>query len=138
PVSRGGECLGVDQCWMLPGIELTFVRNPTGVNRVRQQPIDVSARERFAAALGAVRCRAALRPEPQAIGLFLDPAHAAELAIKGEDAAHGLRLGRVDDKRAFARVIAERYVAAREPAVVVVGSGQYPTLVTLAADVGLA
>src|SRR4029077_18594221 len=34
PVPHGGQGLGVDQCSMLPGIELTFVRNPTGVNRV--------------------------------------------------------------------------------------------------------
>src|SRR5438093_2410878 len=117
PVPRGGPGLGVDQRWMLPGVELALVCNLTDVDRVREQLIEVPPRERLAASLGAVRCRAALRPEPQAIGLFLDPAHAAELAITGEDAAHGLRLGRVDDKR----VIAERYVAAHPHALLLRG-----------------
>src|ERR1700730_16574751 len=69
----------------------------------------MSAREGSAAALGAARRCAALCAEPEAVGLLLDPAHAAELTIKGEDATHGLRLGRVDDKRALARVVAERH-----------------------------
>src|SRR5882762_6762649 len=97
---------------MLSGVELALVRNLTDVNRVRQQVVDMSAREGFAAALDAARHRAALGAEPQAVGLSLDPAHAAELTIKGEDATHGLGLGRVDDERALARVVAERHNAA--------------------------
>src|SRR5438046_438707 len=93
-ILNDGPGLGVDQRRMLPGVELALVRNPTDVNRVGEQPVDVSARERFAAALGAARSRAALCAEPEAVSLPLDAAHAAELAIKGEDAAHGLRLGR--------------------------------------------
>src|SRR6202045_2322281 len=95
---------------MLSGVELALVRDLTDVNRVRQEVVDMSARKGFAAALDAARRRAALRAEPQAIGLLLDPAHAAELVIKGEDATHGLRLDGVDDERAFARVVAERHV----------------------------
>jgi hypothetical protein len=37
------------------------MRNPTGINRVREQSVDVSARKRFPAALGAIRRCAALR-----------------------------------------------------------------------------
>src|SRR6266852_5287074 len=40
---------------------------------------------------------------PQAVGLLLDPAHSAELTIKGEDTAHHLGLGRVDDGAARSR-----------------------------------
>src|SRR5256886_17651769 len=97
---------------MLSGVELALVRNLTDVDGVRQQMVDVSAREGSAAALGAARRRAALCAEPQAVGLLLDPAHAAQLTIKGEDATHGLGLGRVDDERSLARVVAERRVTA--------------------------
>src|SRR4029077_1852971 len=40
--------------------------------------------------------RAALRAEPEAVDLFLDPAHTAELNVKGEDALHDLGLVRAD------------------------------------------
>jgi len=40
-VLHGGPCVGVDQSRMLSGIEPAFVGNLTGVNRVREQPIDV-------------------------------------------------------------------------------------------------
>src|SRR2546427_8205393 len=90
PVPNGGPSLGVDQRRMLSGVELALVCNLTDVDRVGEQPVDVPAREGFAAALGAACRRAALGPEPEAVGLLLDPAHAAEFAIKGEDAAHGL------------------------------------------------
>src|SRR3984893_12072257 len=69
----------------------------------------------------ASRHRAALGAEPQAVGLSLDPAHAAELTIKGEDATHGLRLGRVDDERALARVVAERHITAHPHALLLRG-----------------
>src|SRR5271166_5494174 len=69
-------------------------------------------REGSAATLGAIRRRAALGTEPEAVSLLLDPAHAAELPIKREDMAHGLGLGGIDDKRALARVIAQRHIAA--------------------------
>ena len=70
----------------------------------------VPARERFAAALGTIRRRAAFCPQPEAVGLLLDPAHAAKLAIEGKDMAHGLSLDRVDDQRALGRIMAERHV----------------------------
>jgi hypothetical protein len=81
----------------------------------------VPAREGFAATLYAARRCATLCAEPEAVGLLLDPAHAAELTIKGEDAAHGLGLGRVDDERAFVRVVAERHVAAHPHALLLRG-----------------
>src|ERR1700736_3354568 len=68
----------------------------------------MTAREGFAAALGAIRCRAAFRPKSETV----DPAHAAELTIESKDAAHGLALGRVDDERALACIIAQRHIAA--------------------------
>ena len=72
----------------------------------------MTAREGFAAALGALRRYAVFRPKSEAVCLLLDPAHAAELTIESEDAAHRLGLGGVDDERARARVIAERHIAA--------------------------
>jgi hypothetical protein len=45
------------------------MRNPTGINRVREQSVDVSARKWFPAALGAIRRCAALRPQPEPVGL---------------------------------------------------------------------
>src|SRR6201988_1614927 len=72
----------------------------------------MNAREGFAAALGAIRCRAAFRAKPETVGLLLDPAHAAEFPIESEDAAYRLGLGRVDDERALAGIVAERRIAA--------------------------
>src|SRR5439155_17377139 len=92
-IPHGGPGLGVDQRQMLSGVELTLVRNLTDVNWVREQVVDVPAREGFAAAHDPARHRAALGSEPEAVGLLLDPAHAAELDVKGDDAAHGLGLG---------------------------------------------
>src|SRR5712675_1962647 len=89
-IPNGGPGLGIDQRRMLSGVELALVRNLTDVDGVRQQMVDVSAREGSAAALGAIRRRAALCSEPEAVGLLLDPADAAELAVKGEEAPHGL------------------------------------------------
>src|SRR5277367_4017312 len=93
-------------------MELTLVRYLAGVNWVRQQCVEMTAREGFAAALGAIRRCAAFRPKSEAIGLLLNPAHAAELTIESEDTADGLGLGRVDDERAFVGVIAQRHIAA--------------------------
>src|SRR5271167_579144 len=108
---NSGPGLIIDQRRMLARIEPTLVRNPTGVDRVCEQPIKMPTRERFAAALGAIRRCAAFRPQSETVGLLLDPAHAAELAIESEDAAHRLGLGRVDDERALARVITQRHIA---------------------------
>ena len=85
-----------DQRRMLAGIELTFVRHLAGVDRVREQCVEMTAREGFAAALGAIRRCAAFRAKPETVGRLLDPAHAAELTIESEDAAYRLGLGRVD------------------------------------------
>src|SRR5271163_4153568 len=93
-------------------MELTLVRYLAGVNCVREQCVEMTAREGFAAALGAIRRCAAFRPRSEAVGLLLDPAHAAELTIENEDAAHRLGLGRVDDERALVGVIAKRHIAA--------------------------
>src|SRR6478672_13375966 len=95
-VPNSGPALIVDQGRLLTGVEFTLVSYLAGVNWVREQCVEMTAREGFAAALSAIRCRAPLRLKPEAIGLRLDPAHAAELTIEREDAAHGLGLGRVD------------------------------------------
>src|SRR5271155_3559705 len=78
-------------------------------------------REGSAAALGAIRRRAAFCPQPEPVGLVFDLAHAAEIAIESEDATHCLGLGRVDDERAFAPVIAERQIAAHPHALLLRG-----------------
>src|SRR5215831_12325228 len=112
PVANRGPGLVIDQCRMLARIELTLMRNPTSVNRVRQYSVEVSAREGCAAALDAIRRRAVLRPETEPVSFVLDPAHAAELTIERKDAADGLGLGRIDDKHPLADTVAERRVAA--------------------------
>src|SRR5215471_17890852 len=99
--------LGVDQRLVLAGVELTLVGNLPGVDRVGEQPVEVAAREGFAAALGAVPCCATLCSQAEAIGLILDPAHASELAIKPENTPDSLGLGRVDGEGPLARVIAQ-------------------------------
>src|SRR2546421_775604 len=111
-VPNSGPALIVDQGRLLTGVEFTLVSYVAGVNWVREQCVEMTAREGFAAALGAIRCRAAFRPKPETVGLLLDPAHAAELTIESEDTAHGLGLGRVDDERALVGVIAQRHIAA--------------------------
>src|SRR5712691_11117333 len=110
PVPNSGPALIVDQGRLLTGVEFTLVSYVAGVNWVREQCVEMTAREGFAAALGAIRCRAAFRPKPETVGRLLDPAHAAELPIESEDAAHGL--GRVDDERALVGVKAQRHIAA--------------------------
>ena len=111
-VPNSGPALIVDQGRLQAGVELTLVRYLAGVNWVRKQRVEMTAREGFAAALGASRRCPAFRPKPETVGRLLDPAHTAELTIESEDAAHRLGLGRVDDERALACVIAERHVAA--------------------------
>ena len=110
-VPNSGPALIVDQRRLLAGKELTPVRNPTGVDRVREQCVEMPAREQFTAALGAILRPGVFCSEPETVSRLLDPAHAAELTIESEDTAHGLGLGRVDDERAFARVIAQRHIA---------------------------
>ena len=87
-VLHGGPGLRIDQSGMLSGVELAFVGNPTSVNRVREQPVDVPARKRLAATLDAVCCHAALCAQSELIGRLLDPAHAAEFQIQRENTAH--------------------------------------------------
>src|SRR3954447_8308474 len=111
-VPNGGPALIVDQGRLLAGVEFALVRYVAGVNWVREQCVEMTAREGFAAALGAIRCRAAFRPKPETVDLLLDPAHAAEFTMESEDAAYRLGLGRVDDERALAGVIAQRHIAA--------------------------
>src|SRR5712671_1097956 len=111
-VPDSGPALIVDQRRLLAGVESTPVRYLAGVNWVRQQCVEMAAREGFAAALGAIGRCAAFRPKPETVGLLLDPAHAAELTIESEDTAHRLGLGRVDDERALVGVIAQRHIAA--------------------------
>src|SRR6202040_1142223 len=111
-VPNGSPALIVDQGRLLTAVEFTLVSYVAGVNRVREQCVEMTAREGFAAALGAIRCRAAFRPKPETVGRLLDPAHAAELTIESEDAAYRLGLGRVDDERALVGVIAQRHIAA--------------------------
>src|SRR6202045_1898823 len=111
-VPNNGPALIVDQGRLLTGVEFTLVSYVAGVNWVREQCVEMTAREGFAAALGAIRRRAAFRSKPETVGLLLDPGHAAELTIESEDAAHRLGLGRFDDERALARVIAHPHIAA--------------------------
>src|SRR5438552_15647003 len=114
-VPNSGPALIVDQGRLLTGVEFTLVSYVAGVNWVREQCVEMTAREGFAAALGAIRCRAAFRPKPETVGLLLDPAHAAEFMIESEDAAHGLGLGWVADERELARFIAQWHMAAHPP-----------------------
>src|SRR5262249_15669483 len=106
PIANDGPGLIVNQRRMLPLEELALVRNLPGVDRVWEQVADVPARDRFAAARGAIRRHAALCLQPEAVGLLPDPMHAAKLTIKGEDTANGLGLDKVDDQRALARIVA--------------------------------
>src|SRR5262249_27269987 len=84
----------------------------TGVDRVGEQLVDMSTGERPATTLGAVCCRAAHRPQSEAVGLLLDPAHAAEMAIERKQGTHGLGLGRRDGEPSIAHVIAQGYQTA--------------------------
>jgi hypothetical protein len=111
-VPNNGPGRIIDQRRLLARVELTLVHYLAGVNWVREQCIEMTAREGLAAALGAIRRYPAFRPKPETVGLLLDPTHAAELTIESEDAAHGLGLGRVDDECPLVGVIAPRHVAA--------------------------
>src|SRR2546421_9063856 len=105
-VPNSGLALIVDHGRLLTGVEFTVVRYVAGVNWVREQCVEMTAREGLAAALGTIRRCAAFRPKPETVGLLLDPTHAGELTIQSEDAAHRLGLDRVDHECALARVIA--------------------------------
>ena len=58
-VPNRSPALIVDQGRLLTGVEFTLVSYVAGVNWVREQCVEMTAREEFAAALGAIRCRAA-------------------------------------------------------------------------------
>src|SRR5437868_14129253 len=88
-VPNSGPALIVDQGRLLARVELTLVRYLAGVNWVREQCVEMTARKGFAAALDAIGCCPAFRPKPETVGLLLDSAHAAELTIESEDATHG-------------------------------------------------
>jgi hypothetical protein len=70
-VSNSSPGLIVDQRRLLAGVVLTLLRNLAGINRVREQCVEMTAREGFAAALGAIRRCAAFRPKSKAVGLLL-------------------------------------------------------------------
>ena len=56
-VSNSGPGLLLDQRRMLAGVELTLVRNLTDVNRVREQSVNVPARNGFSDGVGSeVEC----------------------------------------------------------------------------------
>src|SRR5258708_36049117 len=109
-VPNNGPALIVDHGRLLTGVEFTLVSYLAGVNWVREQCVEMAAREGSAAALGAIPCRAAFRPKPETVGLLLDPAHAAELTIESEDAAYRLGLGRCDYARGLRDLIGQRYM----------------------------
>src|SRR5437868_5552973 len=121
-VPNSGPALIVNQGRLLTGVELTLVRDLAGVNWVREQCVEMTAREQFTAALGAIPRPGVFCSEPETVGLLLDPAHAAELTIESEDAAYRLGLGRVDDERALVGVIAQRHIAAHPHALFLRGS----------------
>src|SRR4051794_30542514 len=91
-VPHNGPALIVDQRRVLTSVEFTPVRYLAGVNWVREQCVEMTAREGFAAALDAIRRCAGFRPKPETVDLLLDPAHAAKLTTESEDAAHRLGL----------------------------------------------
>ena len=64
-VPNSGPALIVDQGRLLAGVERTLVRYLAGVNRVREQCIEMTAGEGFAAPLGTIRRYAAFRPKPE-------------------------------------------------------------------------
>ena len=70
-VPNSGPALIVDQRRLLTGVEFTLVSYVAGVNWVREQCVEMTAREGFAAALGAIRRCAAFRPKSKAVGLLL-------------------------------------------------------------------
>src|SRR6516165_1432441 len=76
-VPHGGPRLGIDYSGMLSGVELAFMGDLPEVDRVREQPVDVPAREQFGTALTAVRPRAPLGLEPELVSRLLDTPHAA-------------------------------------------------------------
>src|SRR6202022_3156685 len=80
---NSGPALIVDQHRLLAGKELTLVRNPTGVDRVREQCVEMPAREQFTAALGAIPRPGVFCSEPETVGLLLAAAHAAGHTIRG-------------------------------------------------------
>ena len=63
---KKGMCNGpafiVDQRRLLARMELTVVHYLAGVNWVREQGVEMAAREGLAAAFGAIRCCPAFRP----------------------------------------------------------------------------
>src|SRR6516162_8905171 len=105
PIANGGPGLIVNQRRMLPLEELTLVRNLPGVDRVCEQVVDVPARERFAAARGAIGCcYAAVRPPRGGVGLLLGPAPASDLPIRGKVRAGGVGSGGVVARGALGRI----------------------------------
>src|SRR5437764_12057803 len=82
---------------VLTGIAGALVRDLPDIDRVRQQRIEGTARERLPADTGPVPIHALFRSCPLSIEVFLEQPHRAEFAVAGEDQPHRLGFFVQDD-----------------------------------------
>src|SRR5437763_512417 len=98
--------------WNADALKWVIVTDVPGTAAVRRRARRVRCGCQSAPPSGGRSARCARRAPG---GLVVDPAHAAELTIRREDAADALGLSRVDDERTLVRVIAERHVKTAAP-----------------------
>src|SRR5436190_15746474 len=102
-----GPGLLIDQPVVSALIELSLMRDPSRIDRVGQQLVDMAAGKRLLALRESFH-DAALCSEAKLFGYLLDPPHAAEFEIKFEQAANRVALLRIEDELAVAPIVAER------------------------------
>src|ERR1700730_1476026 len=107
---------------MLARVADALVTDLTHIDRVSQQGIKSSTRERLTTRFDSIFGDTDLRVDAISVEFFLEQPHATELTIAREDMSHGGGFGFVYDQLAVAHLVPERHQAAH-PDTLALGGG---------------
>src|SRR5271163_1775113 len=94
------------------GMARAFVADFAYVNRIAQERIERTPRERSASRLYSVLGYANLGTDLASIEFILEQSHATQFTVSLEDISDRISFGRVDNQLALAHLVAERNQAA--------------------------
>lgn len=118
--------VGIDDRFVLAGIDLALVSNFAPVDRVLQQGIESAAREPVSTRQDATGTLAPLADNADPVEFVAEQPDRSEFRIAPEDHAHRLGFGVIDDQLAVLNVIAERDIATH-PHALSLGGGNFVT-----------